>query len=145
MGGLDPADVYPVYRSPYWNGPDLARRLDAEEKGWLTELHATYYRAKAESFMKYKFQVGASPYVSPSPSPEKLVSPEVVYIVRDGSEEPAYRLDIHEHPEREVTPFRLDEEEPLRKPGPVLDAQVQRRLKLIGQHPTLDPDEVAYF
>ena len=69
--------------------------MSQEEKDWFHEIHVGYWRAKTENFLKFKFRDGPSPVKSPIPSPEKLTSPVVVYLVREGSEEKVYSIDFN--------------------------------------------------
>ena len=121
--------------------------MRSEEKAWLTDIHVGYFRAKAEYQMTHKFRVGPPSDMSPVKSPGKVNSPQVAYLVLEGSEELIYNPDFRPSPEKEVSPFCVEEEEkePLLKPEAGLSAQVQRKLELLSRHATVDSDEAEYL
>ena len=88
-----------------WNGIDYVQWMSPKEKAWLHEIHVGYWRARTEDLFKFKFREGPSPVQSPVPSPEKLTSPNVVYVVLEGSEEKVYHISFDRSYEKEVSRF----------------------------------------
>ena len=88
-----------------WNGIDYVQWMSPKEKAWFHEIHVGYWRARTEDLFKFKFREGPSPVQSPVPSPEKLTSPNVVYVVLEGSEEKVYHISFDRSYEKEVSRF----------------------------------------
>ena len=121
--------------------------MSQEQKAWLTDIHVGYWKGRAEYTMTHKFRVGPPSDMSPVKTPGKVNSPQVAYLVLEGSEELIYNPDLRPSPEKEVSPFCLEPEEaaPPQKPNNGPSARVQRKLELISRHATVDSDEADYL